>query len=50
LPIQQAAAAGSQWVSSVGDTVSYNTLDNAKSPTSGFSSQLKQISPASAAT
>jgi outer membrane protein insertion porin family len=42
LPIQQAAAAGSQWVSSVGDTVSYNTLDNAKSPTSGFSSQLKQ--------
>jgi len=42
LPIQQAAAAGSQWVSSVGDTVSYNTLDNAKSPTSGFNSQLRQ--------
>jgi outer membrane protein insertion porin family len=42
LPIQQAAAAGSQWVSSVGDTVTYNTLDNTKSPTSGFSSQLKQ--------
>jgi outer membrane protein insertion porin family len=42
LPIQQAAAAGSQWVSSVGDTVSYNTLDNTKSPTSGFNAQLRQ--------
>jgi outer membrane protein insertion porin family len=29
-------------VSSVGDTVSYNTLDNAKSPTSGINSQLRQ--------
>ena len=42
LPIQQAAAAGPQWVSSVGDTVTYNTLDNSKSPTSGFNSQLRQ--------
>jgi outer membrane protein insertion porin family len=42
LPIQQAAAAGSQWVSAVGDTVSYSTLDNNKSPTSGFNSQLRQ--------
>ena len=42
LPIQQAATAGPQWVSSVGDTVTYNTLDNAKSPTSGFNSQLRQ--------
>ena len=42
LPIQQAALAGPQWVSAVGDTVSYNTLDNSKSPTSGFNSQLKQ--------
>ena len=42
LPIQQAALAGPQWVSAVGDTVSYNTLDNTKNPTSGFSSQLKQ--------
>jgi outer membrane protein insertion porin family len=42
LPIQQAAAAGSQWVSSVGDTVTYNTLDNNKSPTSGFNAQLRQ--------
>jgi outer membrane protein insertion porin family len=42
LPIQQAAAAGPQWVSSVGSTVTYNTLDNTKSPTSGFKSQLSQ--------
>ena len=42
LPIQQAALAGPQWVSAVGDTVSYNTLDNTKNPTSGISSQLKQ--------
>ncbi len=42
LPIRQAALAGSQWVSSVGDTVSYNTLDNTRSPTSGVNSQLRQ--------
>ena len=42
LPIQQAAAAGPQWVSAVGDTVTYNTLDNNKMPTSGINSQLKQ--------
>ena len=42
LPIRQAALAGPQWVSSVGDTVSYNTLDNTKSPTSGINSQLRQ--------
>jgi outer membrane protein insertion porin family len=42
LPIQQAALAGPQWVSAVGDTVSYNTLDNTKNPTNGFSSQLTQ--------
>jgi len=42
LPVQQAAAAGPQWVSSVGSTVTYNTLDNNKSPTSGFNAQLKQ--------
>jgi len=42
LPIQQAAAAGSQWVSAVGDTVNYNTLDNNKLPTSGISSRLSQ--------
>jgi len=42
LPVQQAALAGPQWVSSVGDTVTYNTLDNNKAPTSGFKSQLTQ--------
>ena len=42
LPVQQAALAGPQWVSAVGDTVNYNTLDNTKNPTSGISSQLKQ--------
>jgi outer membrane protein insertion porin family len=42
LPIQQAALAGPAWVSAVGSTVTYNTLDNAKAPTSGFNSQLRQ--------
>jgi outer membrane protein insertion porin family len=42
LPIQQAALAGAAWVSAVGDTVSYNTLDDTKNPTNGISSQLKQ--------
>jgi outer membrane protein insertion porin family len=42
LPIQQAANAGPAWVSAIGDTVTYSTLDNTKSPTSGINSQLKQ--------
>jgi outer membrane protein insertion porin family len=42
LPIQQAALAGPAWFSAVGSTVTYNTLDNTKAPTSGFNSQLKQ--------
>jgi outer membrane protein insertion porin family len=42
LPIQQAALAGSQWVSSVGDTVTYSTLDNNRNPTDGIKSQLTQ--------
>jgi outer membrane protein insertion porin family len=42
LAIQQAAAAGTQLVSAVGDTVTYSTLDNIKTPTSGINSQLKQ--------
>jgi outer membrane protein insertion porin family len=42
LPIQQAAAAGRQLVSATGDTLTYNTLDNTKSPTSGINSQLRQ--------
>jgi outer membrane protein insertion porin family len=35
LPIQQAAAAGPIWVSSIGPTVTYSTLDDPKNPTSG---------------
>ena len=42
LPIRQAALAGPQWVSAVGDTVTYSTLDNNKNPTSGVISQLRQ--------
>ena len=42
LPIQQAALAGPQWVSAVGDTVTYSTLDNNKNPTSGLNATLKQ--------
>lgn len=36
LPIQQAAAAGPIWVSSVGVGMLYSTLDNPKSPTNGW--------------
>ena len=39
LPIQQAAAAGAYWVSSIGNSVTYSTLDNAKNPTSGIRAQ-----------
>jgi outer membrane protein insertion porin family len=40
--VQQAAANGPQWVSAVGDTATYSTVDNPKAPTNGFSSQLSQ--------
>jgi outer membrane protein insertion porin family len=40
LPIQQAAAAGALWVSSIGNTVTYSTLDNAKDPTSGIHAEF----------
>jgi len=36
LPIQQAAAAGPIWVSSIGIGMLYSTLDNPKSPTNGW--------------
>ena len=39
LPIQLAAQAGFYWVSSVGNTVIYSTLDNAKNPTTGIRAQ-----------
>jgi outer membrane protein insertion porin family len=35
VPIQQAAAAGPTWVSSVGTGMTYSTLDSAKNPTTG---------------
>jgi outer membrane protein insertion porin family len=42
LAIQQAAAYGPAWVSSIGSTTTYSTLDDAKNPTSGIKSQLSQ--------
>jgi outer membrane protein insertion porin family len=36
LPIQEAAAAGPAWVSSIGTGVTYSTLDNNRNPTSGW--------------
>jgi outer membrane protein insertion porin family len=42
LPIQQAALAGPAWVSAVGSTVTYSTLDDSKNPSSGIKSQLSQ--------
>jgi outer membrane protein insertion porin family len=39
LPVQQAAAAGPIWVSSIGAGVTYSTLDNPKDPTSGIRMQ-----------
>ena len=35
LPIQQAAAAGQQWVSSIGNGLTYSTVDNPRNPTDG---------------
>ena len=42
LPVKQAVLNGPAWVSAVGSTVSYNTLDNNRSPTSGVVSALNQ--------
>ena len=36
IPVQQAAAAGAQWVATVGSGVSYDTRDNARNPTQGI--------------
>ncbi|HUZ32685.1 MAG TPA: outer membrane protein assembly factor BamA [Xanthobacteraceae bacterium] len=35
LPIVQAAAAGQQWVSSIGNGLTYSTVDNPRNPTEG---------------
>ncbi len=36
LPVQQAAAAGPMWISSIGNSVVYSTLDSPKNPTDGI--------------
>jgi len=40
--VKQAALNGPAWVSSIGDTVTYNTLDNNKDPKNGLRVDLKQ--------
>jgi outer membrane protein insertion porin family len=42
IAVQQAALAGPQWVSAVGTTATYFTLDNNKAPANGINSQLRQ--------
>jgi outer membrane protein insertion porin family len=42
LPVKQAVINGPAWVSAVGSTVSYSTLDNTRSPTTGVTSALNQ--------
>jgi outer membrane protein insertion porin family len=42
LPVRQALAAGAEWVSAVGYTINYNTLDNNKNPTDGLLVDFKQ--------
>jgi outer membrane protein insertion porin family len=42
VPVKQAALDGPAWVSSIGYTLSYNTLDNPRNPTSGIRSDFRQ--------
>lgn len=42
VPTKQAVLAGPAWVSTIGYTLSYNTLDNPANPTSGLRADLKQ--------
>jgi outer membrane protein insertion porin family len=42
VPVKQAALNGPAWVSSIGYTLSYNTLDNIRNPTSGVRSDFRQ--------
>lgn len=42
LPIQEAAAAGPTWVSSVGTGMTYSTVDNNRNPTSGWRATLNE--------
>lgn len=47
LPIQQAAAAGPAWVSGIGSTTTFSTLDNPKSRQVGSTRNSGRTSPAS---
>ncbi len=40
LPVQLAAAAGPQWVSSIGTSLTYSTLNDPKNPTNGVRAQF----------
>jgi outer membrane protein insertion porin family len=42
VPVKQAALNGPAWVSSIGYTLSYNTLDSIRNPTSGIRSDFRQ--------
>jgi outer membrane protein insertion porin family len=42
LPVREELAQGAEWVSSVGYTLNYNTLDNNKNPTDGLLLDFKQ--------
>jgi len=42
LPIQQAAQMGPAWVSMIGYTLAYDSLDNKKSPTDGVRAEFRQ--------
>ncbi len=42
LPVKQAVLNGPAWVSSVGYTITYNTLDNIRNPANGIRSDFKQ--------
>jgi outer membrane protein insertion porin family len=42
LPVRQAALNGSAWVSTVGNTVAYDSRDKKRNPTSGIYAELKQ--------
>jgi outer membrane protein insertion porin family len=42
LPVREELANGAEWVSSVGYTLNYNTLDNNKNPTDGLLLDFKQ--------
>jgi len=42
VPVKQAVLNGPAWVSSIGYTLSYNTLDNVRNPTSGIRSDFRQ--------